>query len=410
MDMKQKEQVALFRFALIFPLLDDRLQRGEITHKMRQICDREYEIPYSNRKRVSMGTLYAWLTAYRERRNIEDLYPKGRSDKGQRRRISSETAVALLKLREQYPQDKITTLVRRAVNLGIFLPSEQVDMSLIYRIFREQSAKGPIKHDKDMRRLEMEYVNQMWYLDAMVGPKVSVGEGKQRRLVTSKLFALLDDKSRLVPYARFYRNETSESLLDCLWGAFNARGLPRQVHTDNGSAMRDERIKLGCADLEVNYTHSRPYTPTGKAKIERFFSTVRMQFLPLLGTDTLSLHTVNQRWIQYLQEYNSRYHSGIGTSPLECYLSEIEAIRPAPRDLPRLFRKREIRTVTKARTVSLDGVLLEVPLGYTGRKIELRYTAVHDVEAFYEGKSIGMLQQVDLKANARAYRVQGGRS
>jgi hypothetical protein len=135
-----------------------------------------------------------------------------------------------------------------------------------------------------------------------------------------------------------------------------------------------------------------------------------MQFLPLLGTDTLSLHTVNQRWIQYLQEYNSRYHSGIGTSPLECYLSEIEAIRPAPRDLPRLFRKREIRTVTKARTVSLDGVLLEVPLGYTGRKIELRYTAVHDVEAFYEGKSIGMLQQVDLKANARAYRVQGGRS
>ena len=232
MDMKQKEQVALFRFALIFPLLDDRLQRGEITRKMHQLSEREYEIPYSNRKRVSMGTLYAWLTAYRKRRNIEDLYPKGRSDKGQRRRISSETSAALLTLREQYPEDKITTLVRRAVNLGIFLPSEKVDMSLIYRIFREQSAKGRIKHEKDMRRLEMEYVNQVWYLDAMVGPKVYVGEGKQRRLVTAKLFALLDDKSRLVSYGRFYRNETSESLLDCLWGAFNARGLPRQVHTD----------------------------------------------------------------------------------------------------------------------------------------------------------------------------------
>jgi hypothetical protein len=231
MDTKQKEQVALFRFALIFPLLDDRLQRGELTRKMLQLCEREYEIPYSNRKRVSMGTLYAWLTAYRKQRNIEDLYPKGRSDKGRRRRISSETSAALLTLREQYPEDKITTLVRRAVNLGIFLPSEKVDMSLIYRIFREQSAKGPIKHDKDMRRLEMEYVNQMWYLDAMVGPKVYAGEGRQR-LVTAKLFALLDDKSRLVPYGRFYRDETSESLLDCLWGAFNARGLPRQVHTD----------------------------------------------------------------------------------------------------------------------------------------------------------------------------------
>jgi len=95
---------------------------------------------------------------------------------------------------------------------------------------------------------------------------------------------------------------------------------------------------------------------------------------------------------------------------LECYLSEIEAIRPAPRDLPRLFRKREIRTVTKARTVSLDGVLLEVPLGYTGRKIELRHTSVHDVEAFHEGKSIGMLKPVDLRANSRALRIQGGQS
>lgn len=407
MDASKKEQVALFRFGLIFPLLDDRLKHGDITRLANQICEREHDIPFSGKKTVSIPTIYNWLNAYRRNRNIEDLYPKDRSDKGCRRRISSETEQALLVFRQQHPECKITTLVRMAEKQGIFLPSEVVDMTLIYRIFRNQRAKGKVPGDKDMRRLEMEHVNQVWYLDAMVGPKVYVGQGKERRLVVSKLFAIIDDKSRLVPYARFYRDETSESLLDCLWGAFNARGLPRQCHTDNGAAMRDERIKLGCAALEVNFTHSRPYTPTGKAKVERYFSTVRMQFLPTLGDNPLELYELNQRWLEYLDEYNGRYHAGIGMSPIQCYLGEIEAVRPAPPDLPRLFRKRVYRTVSKARTVSLDSVLLEVPLGYSGRKLELRYNTISDVEAFYDGESLGLLRPVDFHANSRAHRMKG---
>jgi transposase len=267
MESQKKEQIGLFRFGLIFPLLDDRLQYGDITRRMKEICSKEHDIPYSNKRTVSMPTLYNWLNAYRRNRNIEDLYPRDRSDKGCSRRLSSETEQALLLFSQQHPTTKITTLVRMAEKQGIFLPSEVVDMSLIYRVFRNQNSKGRNPNDKDMRRLEMEYVNQVWYLDAMVGPKVYVGQGRERKLATSKLFALLDDKSRLVTYARFYRDETSDSLLDCLWGGFNARGLPRQCHTDNGAAMRDERIKLGCAALEVNFTHARPYTPTGKAKI-----------------------------------------------------------------------------------------------------------------------------------------------
>ena len=39
--------------------------------------------------------------------------------------------------------------------------------------------------------------------------------------------------------------------------------------------------------------------------------------------------------------------------------------------------------MSKARTVSLDSVLLEVPLGYSGRKIELRYNTTSDVEALF---------------------------
>ena len=407
MDTRKKEQIGLFRFGLIFPLLDERLQWGETTCMMREICGKDHDIPFSTKTRISIPTLYSWMKAYKGNRNIEDIYPKDRSDKGFHRKLSLETEKALLLFRDKHPKVKISTLVRMAAMEGLFLPSETVDMSVIYRMFQSQDLKGKVRGDKDMRRLEMEHVNQVWYLDAMAGPKAYVGQGKERRLVTAKLFALIDDKSRLIPYARFYKDETSESLLDCLWGAFNARGLPRQTHTDNGAAMRDERLKLGCAALEVNFTHAKPYTPTGKAKVERFFSTVRMQFLPTLGESPLELYELNKRWQKYLEEYNTRFHSGIGMSPLQCYLNEVEAVRPAPQDLPRLFRSREIRTVSKARTVSLNAVLLEVPLGYTGRKIELRFTTMDEVEAFYDGASLGMLKPVDLHANSMAHMMTG---
>ncbi|MDD4008108.1 MAG: hypothetical protein PHO44_09030, partial [Sphaerochaetaceae bacterium] len=42
----------------------------------------------------------------------------------------------------------------------------------------------------------------------------------------------MDDKSRLVTHAQFYLNERTESLLDCMWKAFNRRGLPVRVYTD----------------------------------------------------------------------------------------------------------------------------------------------------------------------------------
>jgi hypothetical protein len=50
MDASKKEQIALFRFGLIFPLLDDRLKHGDITRLVKQICEREHDIPFSGKK------------------------------------------------------------------------------------------------------------------------------------------------------------------------------------------------------------------------------------------------------------------------------------------------------------------------------------------------------------------------
>ena len=76
----------------------------------------------------------------------------------------------------------------------------------------------------------------------------------------------------------------------------------------------------------------------------------------------------------------------------------------SPMDMPKHFRFRVERTVSAARTVSLENRLYEVPLGYTRKRLELRYFSLDSVEAYYNGESIGRIAEVNLTANSRTFR------
>ena len=56
---------------------------------------------------------------------------------------------------------------------------------------------------------------------------------------------------------------------------------------DNGTAFCDAWLLRACAKLGVRLVHSQPGRPQGRGKIERFFRTVREQFLVEV-TDTTS--------------------------------------------------------------------------------------------------------------------------
>lgn len=52
--------------------------------------------------------------------------------------------------------------------------------------------------------------------------------------------------------------------------ALAARGIPRSIHVDNGSAFVDDALKRAAARLGIRIIHATPYRPEGKGKIERF--------------------------------------------------------------------------------------------------------------------------------------------
>jgi putative transposase len=119
-------------------------------------------------------------------------------------------------------------------------------------------------------RFEAERTNELWTGDALRGPRVG---GRK-----TYLFAFLDDHSRAIVGHRFGFAEDTVRLAAALRPALGSRGVPESVYVDNGSAFVDWLLRA-CAKLAIKLIHSTPGRPQGRGKIERFFRTVREQFL-----------------------------------------------------------------------------------------------------------------------------------
>ena len=120
-------------------------------------------------------------------------------------------------------------------------------------------------------RFEAEHPNDLWTGDALHGIRI---DGRK-----TYLFAFLDDHSRLLPGYRWGYAEDTVRLAAALRPALASRGVPNAVYVDRGSAFVDAWLLRACAKLGVRLVHSTPRRPEGRGKIERFFRTVREQFL-----------------------------------------------------------------------------------------------------------------------------------
>jgi len=211
--------------------------------------------------------------------------------------------------------------------------------------------------------------------------------------------------SRLICHAQFYLSENLNSYLDALRQALLTRGLPRKLYVDNGPAFRSFHLHQITASLGIALIHAKPYQPQGKGKIERFFRTVRSDFLLALRAKSLTdLNLALDCWLR--EVYHNREHSSTGQTPLARYAAHCECVRAAPKDLPDHFRQQARRRVAKDRTVSLAGRLFEAPIALIGKQITLFFHPQDParVEARYEGKSYGLLTGVDLNVNCYVQR------
>jgi len=110
MDAKA-EKIALFRYALVAPLVLEPLPRGELTRRAEEIATRHYDMPDAKRRAIAMDTLLEWAKRYRTG-GFEALAPKPRQDRGQSRAITPPLAGLIERLRRENPYRTGATLLR----------------------------------------------------------------------------------------------------------------------------------------------------------------------------------------------------------------------------------------------------------------------------------------------------------
>ena len=407
-DDELRQAVALFRYGLLADIVHLPPGTPGVGERLRDKARHTYVIPGTRRTRVAAETLRDWLALYRSG-GFEALYPKGRTDRGQPRRLPPEVAEQLVSLKTEHPALSVNALIKTARERGIDHP---LAPSTVHRLLSREGLLD--KHPDepvatDRRRFAFRYAGECWQSDVMHGPKVR--DGRTRR--KTYLIAFLDDATRAIPFAAFAFSENTTAFLPVFKNALIRRGCPMRLFVDNGANYRSQQLALVCAKLDVALIHARPYQPAGKGKIERWFRTLRAAWLARLDAKaTESLEALNRSlWAWVEGEYHQSPHRGLdGRTPLDQWALAGENVRyPEPTtDLDDLFLFETKRRVMKDRTVSLHGRLYEVDALLVGHTVTLRYDPdappSRPIEVVHDGQPSGLATVLDAYANTTVKR------
>ena len=386
-------QVGLFRYGLIQDALNPELSTKQRGRLVRAVATRSHPGPFGSPVRVSRATVDRWIRDYRAG-GFAALVPAPR-------RVVPCTPPQVLELamalKTEAPDRTAAQVAAVLAAHGGFAPSART-------LQRHFAAAGLTRWRPDgaplavFGRFEAERPNVRWVGDALHGPHVA---GRKAILI-----AFLDDHSRAVVAARWGYAENAVALRETLKLALAARGRPAQCYVDNGAMFIDSGLRRACAVLGVRLTHSQPGRPAGRGKIERFFKTVRDQFLVEIsqaagdlsqtgtgvGSSVGSLAELNSLFTAWVEQvYHRRVHTETQQAPLARFLAAGPPV-PTPADLlTEAFRWGEWRTVTKTATVSLQGNLYEVDASLAGSKVELVFDPfdLTDIDVRHHGRPVG---------------------
>jgi len=357
-------------------------------------------------RRFTWRSIQTWLWSYTNR-GVLALENKARSDKGKRRKVFPEQLQEAIEqvlptFRDKHP--KKSQIYRACIERGL-LRRENVARTTFSRIVNELELFQPGSETRNKRRqaFAKQFANQMWQVDTLFGPCIKNGPSS----IQTKLIAFIDDASRVVCHGEFFLQESSDTFLKAFQSALYKRGVPEQLYADNGSIYTCKEIVLVCARVGIILCHAPLSDGAAKGKIERFFRTVREDFLSR-QLDLSSLEALNRQFIAWVEdEYNARIHSTLQMRPIDRFGLDLKRIRflPVCEANDEIFFIEESRQVKADNTFSLKNIRFEAPADLHLREIKVRFDRNNfgsdQVVVYYKGQRIGRARPVDLIANDR---------
>jgi transposase len=411
MTEKQRNEICDFRYSLIAEMANPRLPWGMVKNMIREKAKRNYQIPYSGKTTLCEATIKHWLNDYKKY-GKEALMPKSRDDSGRSRSIDASETEKILGYLETHPDVCANIALKKLQNEGVV--SMDITKSSLSRML---ISNGFSKRDRDKNagkqeshlKFNFEYPLECVQSDCMYSIKIPDEKNKLRDAI---LIAFIDDATRRIVYSEFAFTEQSLVFEKGIKHILKSHGRIQKLYVDNGSTFISNQTKRILNILDIILIHSRPGKPAGRGKIERFFRRVQDQFIRVIEKGSIkNITELNIRFKTWLEtEYHRTPHNGLnGITPLDAWLSKTKYLTQMSGDIDieRVFLHEVTRKVYKDNTITLSGVLYEVPPIFAGETLKFYYNpfmSTKILEVYKDGKCYGLARPVDSYANSKIRR------
>jgi putative transposase len=356
--------------------------------------------------RFTWRTIQTWWYFYRKHGITHSLE---RADKGTIRKVAPEQ---LLEAIEQvlpsfhHKRINIAEVYRACIQRGL-LQRTQIAPNTFRRAVNRFDLLKPVGDQSPKARLAFAkaHANDMWQGDTLHGPYLDAG--LRCKPIKTFLICFIDDASRVVPHGAFYDADNTPNLIDCFQTALYKRGLPKAMYVDNGSNYSSKELALICERLGTVLIHAPVRDGAAKGKIERFFRTVRDQFLVRDLSRIRTLQQLNAEFTRWLEDtYHQHIHSTLGMKPIDRFGLDIARIRHLS-DNPfsdELFLLESTRKVRADNTFSYNTRRYEAPRDLRDTTITIRHNRpdFHFPPIVYQdGIRLGEAVLLDMVANDR---------
>jgi putative transposase len=383
----------------------DMAEGSSIQARIKVVSQMTFTDEDGHPRQFTWRTIQTWYSRFKKH-GVTEMENKPRSDKGKIRKVVLEDVLdairkILPKLHGRTPSRSM--LYRLCIEEGLLTRSQIADTTF-RRMVKQYELLKPDAECSNKIRLAFAkaHVNEMWQADTLVGPYLQ-HEGTQ---VQTRLIAFLDDASRVCCHGQFFLAENVDTLIEALRAAFYKRGVPQSLYVDNGSIYSSKEIIQICARVGCLLHHTPVRDGAAKGKIERFFRTVREQFL-CRQLDLSSLDALNRQFIHWVEEqYNAQKHSVLEMTPLDRFAldrSRVRYLSPNQAN-DELFFVEEDRTVRADNTFSFKSIRFEAPRHLPDRTVQIRFERKRPtlrVIVYYKGERMGEARLLDAVANDR---------
>lgn len=368
--MKHNAEVAQFRFALIAPVIQGLYPDASATAYYKRVTASPLTLPDGSTVTYSYKTLEKWKSQY-SIGGLDALMPGTRSDKGIPRALNEDAIAEIYRIKEEHPRMNATQIYTHLVRES-FIPAT-VSVDSVQRFIRHndlKSARDP--NLRDRKSFEEDEFGKIWQADTCYLPHITE-DGTSRRVYC---IMIIDDHSRLLAGGELFYNDNACNFQKVLKDAIATYGIPDKLYVDNGCSYSNAQLSMICVSLGILLLHTRVRDGASKGKVERHFRTLKERWLYTLDINKItSLSQFNGMLKDYMRDYNTTFHRGIDTIPLERYqASKDHPRKPESRQwLDDCFYNRITRKVRKDSTISIDKVCYDVPMQFISAKVEVRY-------------------------------------